>query len=272
MTSLTKAGIEARLDDRVRSAIERFDLFPEIDSTNSHLLRQPPPTAGNLSVAVAEHQTVGRGRHDRLWVSAPGASLCLSVGYAFRRAPSELPPLTLALGLGIAGRLTAGLAVRIAIKWPNDLLADGGKLGGVLTEVHGDADRPAVVAGVGINVASHSGIAGVSRESGTPPPTNLAAILSAPPSGDQLAALLIDAMFETFVGYDDAGFDRFRDAFDNVDWLAGRRVGIDAPSGEIRGVASGIDRSGRLRVDTGSDIAHVLSGSVRVLGDDGSIR
>ncbi len=272
MTSLTRAGIEARLDDRVRSAIERFDLFPEIDSTNNHLLRQPPPTAGSLAVAVAEHQTVGRGRHDSTWVSAPGASLCLSTGYAFRRAPSELPPLTLALGIGMAGRLTASLAVRIAIKWPNDLIAGGGKLGGVLTEVHGDADTPAVVAGVGINVEPHAGLAGVTRQPGTPRPTNLAAILPARPCREQLAALLIDAMFDTFVAYDDAGFHGFRDAFEKVDWLAGRRVGIEASSGEIRGVASGIDRSGRLRVDTGSDIAHVLSGAVRLLGDDGSIR
>ena len=271
MTSLIKRRIEARLGDRVRRSIDGLDVFAEIDSTNSYLLRQRPPNAGNFAAAIAEHQTLGRGRHDRAWVSAPGASLCLSISYAFRRAPSDLPPLTLALGLGIAGRLTANLAVPVAIKWPNDLLADGRKLGGVLTEVHTDAGRTAVVAGVGINTAAHDGLAGVAREHGAPLPTDLASLLSAPPSGEQLAALLIDAMFDTFAAYDDTGFDDFRAAFDDLDWLSGKRVGIDAPNGEIRGVASGIDANGRLRVDTGDDVAHVVSGSVRVL-DAGAIR
>lgn len=272
MTHPDKAEIEARLDDDVGRAIGRFDVFADIDSTNSHLLRQPPPSAQHLSVALADHQTDGRGRHDRAWISAPDASVCLSAAYTFRKPPRELPPLTLALGLGIARRLMSEIDVSIGIKWPNDLLADGGKLGGILTEVHSATDRATVVAGVGINVAPHARLADVSRDENAPRPTDLVTLLQAPPSRAQLAAMLVNAMFETFVTYDQAGFGAFRDAFASVDWLAGKRVGVAMPNGAIRGVAAGIDRDGRLRVDTGSGVSHVLSGSVRVLAEGGAVQ
>ena len=127
MSSIDATTIHDSLDRDVAARMDQLDVFDEIDSTNSYLLQQPAPGPGRHRVAVADHQTAGRGRHSREWISAPGSSLCLSVAYTFDGQPENLPGLTLAIGVAARDALSVAGVDNVLLKWPNDLVADDGK-------------------------------------------------------------------------------------------------------------------------------------------------
>ena len=110
--------------------------------------------AGTSEVLLAEFQSAGRGRRGRAWLAPPGAGICLSLSWTFPEAPPELGALGLVIGVCVLRALTALGVKDLALKWPNDLLLDGRKLGGVLIELRGESAGPAcVVIGIGLNVA-----------------------------------------------------------------------------------------------------------------------
>src|SRR6201996_2162512 len=119
----------------------QLDVVEETGSTNADLLAR---AASGVDVAgavlIAEHQTAGRGRHGRGWSASPCAQITMSVGVSVVDVPSAGWGW-LSLAAGVAG-------VHAGLKWPNDVLAGGGKLAGILAEVA----RPVVVIGLGLNV------------------------------------------------------------------------------------------------------------------------
>jgi BirA family biotin operon repressor/biotin-[acetyl-CoA-carboxylase] ligase len=119
--------------------------------------RLPDAAAPHGTVAVAEHQTEGRGRLGRVWVDDPGASLLVSVVLRPRRPVREWPTLTPVAGEAVADAIEALTGWRPEIKPPNDLLLDGAKLAGILAE----AEEGRIVLGVGVNAgaAPHPGSA-----------------------------------------------------------------------------------------------------------------
>lgn len=262
MTRLDTARIHAQLRRETATGIDRLEVFREIDSTNTHLKNTEPPPPGKLRVALAEHQSAGRGRHERSWVSAPGSSLCLSAGYTFRNIPDSLPPLTLALGVGMAAPLSRLAKSTIRLKWPNDLLLGDAKLGGILTETHSRRGPTSIVAGVGINVSVPDAIAAGLAAGWAHSPVGLDAVMAEIPRRDDLAAALLDALYQTFVLYDEAGFSRFEVSYSTIDWLAGRRIVADTARGAVVGMAAGVDSAGRLLIDTGAGIERIVSGSI----------
>lgn len=269
MTTLDATLIRESLGPRAAACLERFEAFAEIDSTNTFLKNEAPPAHGNIHVAIADHQTAGRGRRERHWVSAPGDSLCLSMCYAFRRPPDNLPAVTLAIGVGVAQALKTIGVDGIGLKWPNDLMVGDRKLGGILTETQfRGAEEVSVVTGIGLNVARVEKIAADSK-SGTsdhpdwaPRAIGLASVLPEVPQREVLAGALISAMFDTFVAYDFEGIERFVEEFGEFDWLANKRVEVEGPSGTIEGIAKGIDAAGALLVEDESEVQKIISGSV----------
>ena len=131
--------------------VRRFD---EIASTNSYLLAQARAGAPAHLVAVARHQTAGRGRLDRRWESPPGANVLVSFLLRPRCEPSDLHLCTAAVALAAADACRDVADVRAALKWPNDLLVGESKVAGILAEVDfGSGPPAAVVVGLGLNVA-----------------------------------------------------------------------------------------------------------------------
>jgi len=122
-------------------------------STNEDLLqRARVQQPSHPCLRAADAQSAGRGRTRRIWIARPRSSLLFSVSLPLDPLPPALPAVTLACGVGIAEYL-ATRGVRAALKWPNDLRIDGGKLGGMLAEVAVDpAGRATLVIGMGINV------------------------------------------------------------------------------------------------------------------------
>src|ERR1700740_279764 len=101
-------------------------------STNSVLLAEKGLARPVL--LVADQQTAGRGRRGRRWPAAPGGGLTLSLALAMLRHRRELAALPLVAGVAVARALHALGVTRAALKWPNDILVDGAKLGGILVE------------------------------------------------------------------------------------------------------------------------------------------
>ena len=129
--------------------------FEEIDSTNAYLQRQARLGAPEGTVAVAEHQSAGRGRLDRRWEAPPGASLLASVLFRPELDPSELHLCTAAMALAAAEACRRVAGVGPVLKWPNDVLVGEEKLAGVLAEAElrrRAGGAVAVVVGIGLNV------------------------------------------------------------------------------------------------------------------------
>jgi BirA family transcriptional regulator, biotin operon repressor / biotin---[acetyl-CoA-carboxylase] ligase len=148
-------GLDAnRLADALRheSFVRRLVVFPTTGSTNDDARRLASEGAPEGTVVLAEHQTEGRGRLGRSWDSADGKGLYLSVLLRPTEPPGDIGryPIAAAVAVGRACRAFAGESV--VLKWPNDVLAHGGKLAGVLCELRQSAAGAELVLGIGVNV------------------------------------------------------------------------------------------------------------------------
>jgi BirA family biotin operon repressor/biotin-[acetyl-CoA-carboxylase] ligase len=151
MDSLTAASIRAGLGTAFVGREVHF--WPEIGSTNDearHLARAGAPEG---TLVIADHQTAGRGRLDRRWEAPPGSSLLLSLIFRPALAPTQAQRLTMACSLAIVEAVEATTGLPVGLKWPNDVVAAGAKLGGILAEIELQGQELAhAVVGVGLNV------------------------------------------------------------------------------------------------------------------------
>ncbi|MEC7571593.1 MAG: biotin--[acetyl-CoA-carboxylase] ligase, partial [Pseudomonadota bacterium] len=130
---------------------------PAVDSTNSEASRLLAAGADHGLVVRADCQSAGRGRRGRTWVSPPGNLYCSLLARPPISAPAPLATLTFVAALAVHQLVRAALpaARTVALKWPNDVLVDGAKVSGILLEGQHGGAGPAVIIGVGINLASH---------------------------------------------------------------------------------------------------------------------
>lgn len=253
--------ISASLGEPLRRAIERLDVVEEVDSTNSVLFRSPKPTQGSLTVCLAEHQSGGRGRRGRTWIAPFGRGLCVSIGWLFASQPRDLAALALAAGVVARRALIALTRLPIQIKWPNDLLLDGRKLGGILVELAAESHGPChAVVGIGVNVSAAPELSATAGAwSGGA--VDLATVMGErPPSRNALAAALIEALAGMLQRYADEGFSGYHAELADADFLRGRRVDADG----VVGTAIGIGPDGMLLVETGVGVSKILAGDVSV--------
>ena len=228
--------------------------FQRVASTMDVAWQLAEADAPHGMAVVAQEQTAGRGRFSRRWVSGEGDCLLASV---LLRPPADAAPL-----LSIAGALAASDAVRAltglacAFKWPNDVLLNGRKVCGVLTEVRADTDgNVAAVLGVGLNVnlrpAEHAeiaeGAASLASEMG---------IEFAVADAEQA---FLDALRERYAQCLDAPQALVGDWSARLATL-GREVTVRRRDGAVQGTAEGVDGEGRLLV-------RLASGDVRALSD-----
>jgi BirA family biotin operon repressor/biotin-[acetyl-CoA-carboxylase] ligase len=228
------------------------EILPEVDSSNSELMRRA--RAGQLEpvLLVAERQTAGRGRLGRAWQSAPGDSLTFSLGLPL--APADWSGLSLAVGVSLAESLHPA----VQLKWPNDLWLRDRKLGGILIETasfgQGMASGRQAVIGVGLNIAPRS------AEGLSTPPAALHELL---PGLDAPAALLrvIPPLVRDLQAFAQAGFAPFHARFDARDVLRDRPVTL---SDGTEGTAHGVGEDGSLLVHTAAGLHAVGSSEVSV--------
>jgi BirA family biotin operon repressor/biotin-[acetyl-CoA-carboxylase] ligase len=263
--ALQAADIARLLDDAERACLDQLEAFESIESTNTYLLWQPAPAAGRFRAAIADYQTQGRGRQGRRWIAPPGAAICLSISGTFGQMPTNLPSLTLAMGVGVVATLRTLGAEDVALKWPNDVVARGGKLGGILTEASARGLGCTVVIGLGLNVDLPPAMREEPLDRWATKPTDLRECVAALPSNAQLAAGLLGCMIATFSRFARDGFAPFHAAWRDYDWLEGRDVRVTREEETLEGRAAGIEADGALRLATADGVRRILTGSIEAV-------
>jgi BirA family transcriptional regulator, biotin operon repressor / biotin---[acetyl-CoA-carboxylase] ligase len=278
VTPLAAAQISARLAPELRARLRRGEVAWSLASTNSVLLaREAAPgaapgaapergglRAGEFDFLLAEHQTAGHGRRARPWLAPPGGALCLSLAWTFAALPPGAAALGLAAGVCARRALAAVGTSRLRLKWPNDLLVEERKLGGILIELRAESAGPAhAVIGVGINCALGAAITRRVQAAGTEP-IDLAALGVVPCDRNALAALLISEIVAGVLEFEQYGLDRFAAEWREADALAGRVVTVSVPGGQFVGHARGIDAEGALCVHGAAGVQRFHSAEVSV--------
>jgi len=263
------AGIPDRLGPlEVRPLLGTHDLgqtlhyYEEIDSTNDRAKELAEEGAGHGEVVVAEMQRSGRGRRGRHWSSPAGRNLYLSVILRPDLAPTRAPELTLVAALAVCDALRDA-GVEVGIKWPNDVLANGRKISGILTELSAEPDHVHwVVLGVGVNLNARredfppelrDEATSVLLERGQPAPRAL------------FTAALLATLERWLDVHGDQGFDAIRDAWRSRSVTLGRAVRVRMGDRDVDGVAEELDANGGLLVRTATGLERVMSGDVLLL-------
>lgn len=223
------------------------------------LLERAAAGAPSGTVVIAEAQSAGRGRHGRTWISAPGDSLTFSLLWRF--APGSAPAgLSLAVGVAVAQALEKVGAGRTAVqlKWPNDLLLGGGKLGGILIELSSGAPHVAVI-GIGLNLRLPEALPAELR-------AQSAALNGADEPNRLLAHILIEllAVLESFAI---SGFSGLRPAWTQHHAFENAPVRLLSDFAPPRaGICRGADVDGALLLEVAGTVERVLSGEVSLRG------
>ena len=258
---LDATRLTAALSPAARGELAALEVLFDTDSTNAQALRAPLPARG-CGVWFAERQSAGRGRRGRTWASPLAAHVCLSLSRRFEGGIASLQGLSLAVGVAAVEALHA-LGYRSAgLKWPNDLVADGRKLGGILVEIGGDAGGPLrVVVGLGINVAMPAAAARDIDQ----PWCDLAGLSGGAPDRHAVCVALLDVLLPMLARFEREGLAPWLERWARHDLLAGRAVRVVEGGRVYEGIAVGIAEDGalRLRGTDGERRCHAGEASLR---------
>ena len=264
LSLLQQSAVLQRLDSRQRAQLASVEVLGSVGSTNALAMENFPRMRGPAAAWFAEHQSAGRGRRGRHWVTPYAGSLAFSFAYRFELPLSALGGLSIAAGAMLAQVLERHGLAQHQLKWPNDLLWQSRKIAGVLLEVFGETEGPAsAVIGIGINtdLPQHQAEAidqpaVCLREAGVHVDRNALA-------GDLLAASL--EMCERFA---DQGLKGFIEDWQRFDGCAGRQVTLSSAARNIQGLALGIADDGglRLRIDEREQVFYGGEVSLRLGG------
>ncbi len=226
-------------------------LWHEACASTQDLLRDPTLPEG--AVAIAEHQTSGRGRLGRVWEDAPSLGLLVSV---LLRPPAVdvLPQLSLVAGLATAEALEAVAGVETVVKWPNDVLVADRKVAGILLEAVGGA----VIAGIGVNVNQSEDDL---PERPRTPATSLRLASGTTISRAQALATLLDRLEMRYREWCEHGLGPLLPALEARNALRGRR----AHAGGLVGGIGGFAPDGRLQLVVDDRVVLVGSGEIELV-------
>jgi BirA family biotin operon repressor/biotin-[acetyl-CoA-carboxylase] ligase len=232
------------------------EVVAQTGSTNADLLARASTLAAPL-LLIAEHQSAGRGRAGRSWLSSPEGSLTFSLAWRFDGGPQALLGLPLAVGVALADTLGA-LGQQVQLKWPNDVLKDGDKLAGILIETQSAPGGGTwTVIGIGLNLLM---------------PDEMEAQLGRSAAGmpwlarmdrDALMAPLLDGLADCLREFTARGFAAFSARWNlRHAWQGETVVLLDGGVVRHEGRAAGVDDSGRLLLDTDEGRITVMAGDV----------
>lgn len=233
--------------------------YETLESTNAKAFELAQEGGFHGEVIVTEHQTAGKGRRGRSWVSPAGKSLAMSAILRPEIPPSRAPEMTLVAAVALAETLRDS-GVEASIKWPNDVQIGGKKVAGILTELSADVERVHfVVLGIGVNLNADA--------TDFPPEvaeiaTSVSQTRNSPVHRALFTAALLAKLEAWLDVWTESGFEPVRTAWKNLSSTLGQEVLVRAEQRELRGIAEDIDASGALLLKVGDRIERVLSGDV----------
>lgn len=228
-------------------------------STNADMLRAAESGARSGAVLAAELQTQGRGRLGRTWYSGVASALTFSLLWRFDRSVAALGGLSLAVGLAVAHALLAR-GIDVGLKWPNDLLWQGRKLGGILIEVRGDSLGPCTaVIGVGLNVCLQDDL----KTQIDQPAADLNDAGAGAVTRNDILINVLTQLAAVLTAFDRQGFAPLRDEWVRHHAHQGLAVTLSSPDGStLHGIARGVDEQARLLIETESGVRAIHTGDV----------
>ncbi len=252
------------LPDDMQPRFSNVAIYAVCESTNEEVMAIGLPSVNTCNVALSEYQTGGRGRLGRSWSTGFAGGICLTVARRFAAAERVDPTLTLAVGVQLAGVLDRWLSQPVLLKWPNDLILDDGKLGGILVELSTLPGGDQIMRiGVGINcdlptiTPDSAGVASL-------PPASLASRARSALDRTQIAADLVAGIVRALDRHREEGFGAFQADWQDRDYLRHQPVQVFSDERVRHGLARGIDEHGALRVETDEGLLTLMSGEVRV--------
>jgi BirA family biotin operon repressor/biotin-[acetyl-CoA-carboxylase] ligase len=267
---LSAARIREGLDEAVQRRLRHLEVAWQLASTNATLFERTDLPPGRCDALLTEVQSAGRGRRGRSWLATPGGALCLSLGWTFGQMPRDMGSLGLVIGVcalrALREHLSDAVQARtpLQLKWPNDLLCDSRKLGGILIDMRAEAGGPGyVVIGIGLNMALDEAVRTQISATGTAP-CDLQSVGVSPLQRNEVAASLIQCLIRGLAVFEQEGLKPFRDEWQRADALRGRAVNVSTVQDVARGTARGIDIDGALLVDTAKGLVRFVSGEVSV--------
>jgi len=248
-SAFDETTLRSQLSPLSSGALQRLSLLDQTASTNA-LLLQMPTLERHAHAVLADHQTAGRGRRGRSWQSPPGSNIYLSLGWNFDRAPADLSCLPLAVGVATVRALEQACVSGLGLKWPNDIVVGGKKLGGILVESKPFGQNGfSLVLGVGINVSMSP--ESLSVQSIDQPWTTVSKLLSNQPDiglRDRVAGILLDQLLECVSSYAGSGFQAYDEDWQRLDVLVNQLITVNVAGKELHGHCLGIDGHGLLQV------------------------
>jgi len=261
---LDAAGVNAGLG--AHAPRFRLDLLDACASTSTLLLERAREGAPAGSVIACEWQSAGRGRRGNTWQSGLGGNLTFSLLWRFAQGAAGLSGLSLAVGVAVARGLESAGIAGVQLKWPNDLLHAGRKLGGILIEVHADSPgATATVIGIGINLR----LPAVLRDAIAQAVTDVASISRRVPRRNEIIAATLAELAPALDLFSAQGFAPLREEWTARHAHQGKAVALSSGDGNaIAGRAVGVADDGALLLETARGVERFVSGELSLRAID----
>jgi len=230
-----------------------------IDSTNNYLMRRLPNQIENGQVCFAEHQSAGRGRRGRQWISPFGSHIYMSMYWYLVQGMSAAMGLSTVAALAVSDAIKKLYDVEVQLKWPNDIYLRGVKLAGILIDLDGQALEPChCVIGIGINLQMPE----KSAKQVDQPWTDLQANIDVDIDRNQLAAELISNLIKRLQQHQISGLSEMVPEWQQQDYYYKKDVKLITGKKETVGICQGINDQGALLLEVDGNIQVNYGGEV----------
>jgi len=260
---LASNQILSHLSPSAKALLFDLEVLSTVSSTNTHARLYAEKSNASGRVIVAEGQTNGRGRRGKTWVSPYGCNLYLSLVWGFDGGVKEIEGLSLAVATAVLGGLKLCGAENIKLKWPNDLLYQKRKIGGILLEVVGDPSGYCqVIIGVGVNMGMPENLSELADQQWA----NAGELLDPKVGRNQLAGVVIGELLLLLDGYKKTGFLGYKKEWLEHDAFKGERVELIMVNNSVEGTVHGVDDSGALILKVDGEIKVFSGGEISLRG------
>lgn len=260
LTLLDKKKIEQRLPPETLPNIE---IYSDISSTNDYLMSHIQKNIPQGSVCLAEHQSAGRGRRGRQWISPFGSHIYMSMYWHLEQGMSAAMGLSVVAALAVSDAIKSLYQIEVELKWPNDIYINGTKLAGILIDLEGQALEPChSVIGLGLNVNMPFQSAAEIDQ----PWTDLQSHILTPIDRNILVAKLIECLKLRLIEHASSGINNMLNDWQQADVYLNKRVRLLTGEKETLGICRGINNQGALLLEIEGFIKPVYGGEVSLRG------
>ena len=256
---LSKEEISRMMTLQSKKSCKDIGVVFKTNSTNLYLLNQLDSEAIHGSVVFAEYQSEGRGRRNKRRISPIGSGICFSVGWRFEVMPISLGLLSLYMGIAVVRSLNSLKIKEVGLKWPNDIITTGHKIGGILLDIRGESTGPLdVIVGVGINYE----LPKYRLISVDQPIIDVCSVSKKRFSRNMIAASLLSNILEILHDLQTGANLNLLNEWRQFDYYIGKEATLILPNEKITGILKGVDEQGSLLMLVDGKLLSYRSGEV----------